>query len=142
MIAVVAVAALMLWLPAHPSFDDNRRRLATLDLAAGHWHTVKYSLVMPLLAVLPYRLGRAVGMGNFLLDNFVTLAWVPWSLWIGSRLSRLRGARFGISVVALATGSMFTGYVTSFNAEALSMMITSWVTSRVFSAIASKHFRV
>ncbi len=124
-IAVVAVAALMVWLPAHPSFDDNRRSLATLDLAAGHWHTVKYSLVMPLLAVLPYRLGRAVGMGSFLLDNFVTLVWIPWSLWIGSRLSRLRGRRFGVGVVALATGSMFTGYVTSFNAEALSMMIAS-----------------
>ena len=133
-IVVVAVAALMVWLPAHPSFDDNRRRLATLDLAAGHWHTVKYSLVMPLLAVLPYRLGRAVGMGNFVLDNFVSLAWVPWSLWIGSRLSRLRGRGFGVGVVALATGSMFTGYVTSFNAEALSMMIVSAGILLVFDA--------
>lgn len=124
-IVVVAVAALMVWLPAHPSFDDNRRRLAALDLAAGRWHTVKYSLVMPMLAVLPYRIGRALGMGSFLLDHFVTIAWVPWSLWVGSRLTRLRGSRFGIGVVVLATGSMFTAFVTSFNAEALAMMIVS-----------------
>lgn len=125
-VVMVGMAALfMSRMTAHPSSDDNTRLQAVLALSDGDWFTMKYSMVMPLLAILPYRLAEVVGRGASVLHHFDLLVWVPWSLFVAHRLERLRGTRFAVGVVAMSSVSMFTAYVTSFNAEALSLMLVS-----------------
>jgi len=125
-IVVVELAALFMTnMPVHSSSDDETRRQAVLALADGHWFHMKYSMVMPLLAIIPYRLADLVGRGAYVLQHFDLLVWVPWSLLVAHRLERLRGTRFAVGVVALSSVSMFAAYVTAFNAEALSLMLVS-----------------
>ncbi|MEQ1701603.1 MAG: hypothetical protein ABMA25_15955 [Ilumatobacteraceae bacterium] len=125
-IVVVGLAALfMTRMPVHSSSDDNTRRQAVLALADGEWFTMKYSMVMSLLAIIPYRLGELVGRGAGVLNHFDVLVWVPWSLFVAHRLERLRGTRFAVGVLAMSSVSMFAAYATSFNAEALSLMLVS-----------------
>ncbi|MDO8392664.1 MAG: hypothetical protein Q7V57_19485 [Actinomycetota bacterium] len=124
-LVVVAAAAFMTRMPTHASYDDDTRRQAVLALVDGHWSTMKYSMVMPLLAVVPYRLAQTVGQGDVLLRDFNLFVWVAWSLLVGWRLSLLRGARFAAAVVTLSSVSMLAAYITTFNAEALSLMMMS-----------------
>lgn len=122
---VLTAAAFMTRMPTHASYDDETRRQAVLALVDGHWSTMKYSMVMPLLAVVPYRLAQAVGQGDFFLRHFNLFVWAAWSLLVGWRLSLLRGTRFAAAVVTLSSVSMLAAYLTTFNAEALSLMMMS-----------------
>ena len=124
-VAVGLAALFMSRMPVHSSSDDDMRRQAVLALADGDWFHMKYSMVMPLLVIVPYRLAEVVGWGAYVLNHFDLLVWVPWALFVAHRLQRLRGARFAAGVVALSSVSMFAAYVTSFNAEALSLMLVS-----------------
>jgi hypothetical protein len=124
-VAVVGGAALLASLPPHPSGDDGVRRAAAIALADGHWPDVKYSLVMPAVAAVPYRVAEWFGQGDWMLDQLCVLAWVAWALFVGVRLRSLRGATEGTTIVALATVSMFAAFVTSFNAESLAAMFVS-----------------
>jgi hypothetical protein len=123
---VLAMFVLLALMPPMRSADDRLRKEAVFVLAGGHGHVVKYALIMPMLAVVPYRIGRAFGIGDWTVDQFVLLVWVPWSLLIGSHLARLRDVKFGVGVVTLTTISMFSLFVTGFNAEALALMLVSY----------------
>lgn len=124
--AVLVVFVVLASLPTSPSGDDRQRREAVFALAAGHGHVTKYALIMPMMAAVPYRVGRALGLGTWVLDNFVLLLWVPWSLLLGARLARLRDVKFAVGVVTLTTISMFALYVTLFNVEAFALMLVSY----------------
>ncbi len=124
--AVLAVFALLAAMPPMSSVDDRMRRDAVFVLASGHGTFIKYSIVLSAVAVVPYRLGRAIGLGQWTIDQFVLLVWVAWSLLIGARLHALRGTKFAVGVVTLTTFSMFSLYVTGFNAEAFALMLVSY----------------
>ena len=124
---VLGVAVLLCVVPVHPAIDDWRRQRA-LDAflhGPGSGKVMKYSVVMPLVALGPYWLARALGIGSLVYGHFDILLWVPWSLFVGTRLTRLRGRRFAVAVVTLTTISMFAPFVTVFNAEAFSLMFVS-----------------
>ncbi len=125
-VAVLAMFVLLAAMPAMRSADDRLRKEAVFVLADGHGQFLKYALIMPMLAVVPYRVGRAFGLGDWTVDHFVLLVWVPWSLLVGARLARLRDVKFGVGVVTLTTISMFSLFVTGFNAEALALMLVSY----------------
>lgn len=122
---VLAVAVLLCWVPTHPAIDDWRRQRALEAFVHGNGTVMKYSVIMPLVALVPYWLARGLGVGSLVYDHFNVLVWVPWSLLVGARLERLRTSRFAVGVVTLTTASMFAPFVTVFNAEAFSLMFVS-----------------
>lgn len=117
--------AFLLAAPPHAGYDENQRQLALDAFADGHGFLTKYSLVMPLVALVPYKLADLVGLGDLVRDHFAALLWIPWCWWTVRRLTKLRDVRFAIGVVVLTTISMFLPFASIFNAEAFSLMFVS-----------------
>ncbi len=127
MTIVLGVAVLLCFVPQHVAIDDWRRQRALDAILNGppSGKVMKYSVVMPFVAFVPYLVTSAIGIGSVVYDHFDVLLWVPWCLFVGARLTRLRTRRFAVCVVTLTTASMFAPFVTLFNSEAFSLMFVS-----------------
>lgn len=121
---VLAVAIGGLFLAHTQIFGDGVARAeATRLLSEGTTAHIKYSLIMPIVAVPWYLLGKAIGHPLAVLARFNLAVFALWLLVMWVMLRPRLGARHTRRFLVVVAGASYLApYLVEFNAEAFSTM--------------------